>query len=250
MMMLPPVAAADPIAFGVGRALRFAIPRLRAAIMASRAATNSTTGATNISRMLEWTPEQWTAAQDAAIARGDMAEAQRLRDLHFKVSAPESKIQNKVQHASEESFNAFDTNRWKYGAVGEGNYFGTTPPTERPIKRDFYIKQERPLVIDDVQRESMFEDVMTTPQDVKNMGYDGVLVDYGKTPFSDFEMVEYNPNRIKLADAVTYSDNGIRIPLGKRDNFNMNDIRYALPFVLPSSKLSVKDEVDDTQLNN
>ena len=28
------------------------------------------------------TPEQWTAAQDAAIARGDMKEAQRLRDLH------------------------------------------------------------------------------------------------------------------------------------------------------------------------
>jgi hypothetical protein len=36
------------------------------------------------------TPAQWTAAQDAAIARGDMVEAQRLRDLHFKVSAPNS----------------------------------------------------------------------------------------------------------------------------------------------------------------
>ena len=35
-----------------------------------------------------WTPEQWTAAQDAAIARGDMAEAQRLRDLHFNINAP------------------------------------------------------------------------------------------------------------------------------------------------------------------
>jgi hypothetical protein len=38
------------------------------------------------------TPEQWTAAQDAAIARGDMAEAQRLRDLHFKVNAPEADV--------------------------------------------------------------------------------------------------------------------------------------------------------------
>jgi hypothetical protein len=43
--------------------------------------------AENAARM---TPEQWTAAQDAAIAKGDMAEAQRLRDLHFKVGAPNS----------------------------------------------------------------------------------------------------------------------------------------------------------------
>lgn len=38
------------------------------------------------------TPAQWTAAQDAAIVRGDMAESQRLRDLHFKVNAPNTKI--------------------------------------------------------------------------------------------------------------------------------------------------------------
>jgi len=39
------------------------------------------------------------------------------------------------------------------------------------------------------------------------------------------------PNKIKLADAVTYDDNGVRIPLGERDNFGINDIRYGLlPF--------------------
>ena len=38
---------------------------------------------------------------------------------------------------------------------------------------------------------------------------------------------------MKLADAVTYDDKGIRIPLGERDNFNSNDIRYALmPFII------------------
>ena len=32
--------------------------------------------------------------------------------------------------------------------------------------------------------------------------------------------------------AVTYNDKGIRIPLGGRDNFNINDIRYwLLPFI-------------------
>jgi hypothetical protein len=40
-----------------------------------------------------------------------------------------------------------------------------------------------------------------------------------------------NPNALKSADAVTYDDKGIRIPLGLRDNFNINDIRYGLvPF--------------------
>lgn len=49
-----------------------------------------------------------------------------------------------------------------------------------------------------------------------------------------FDMTEYvatKPNQIKSADAVTYDNNGVRIPLGKRDNFKINDIRYGLlPF--------------------
>ena len=41
------------------------------------------------------------------------------------------------------------------------------------------------------------------------------------------------PNKIKLADAVTYDDAGNIIPLSKRDNFNINDIRYGLlPWIL------------------
>ena len=39
--------------------------------------------------------------------------------------------------------------------------------------------------------------------------------------------------RTKLADAVTYNDNGIRIPLGDRHNFTINDIRW---FGQPSSR--------------
>lgn len=36
---------------------------------------------------------------------------------------------------------------------------------------------------------------------------------------------------IKSSNAVTYDDKGIKIPLGKRDNFKLNDIRYVLlPF--------------------
>ena len=42
------------------------------------------------------------------------------------------------------------------------------------------------------------------------------------------EIVIKKGNQLKSADAVTYDDNGVRIPLGERDNFNINDIRYGL----------------------
>jgi hypothetical protein len=41
-----------------------------------------------------------------------------------------------------------------------------------------------------------------------------------------------SPEDLKLADAITYDDAGNIIPLSKRDNFNINDIRYGLlPFL-------------------
>jgi hypothetical protein len=50
------------------------------------------------------------------------------------------------------------------------------------------------------------------------------------------EIVVRDPNQIKLADAVTYDDNGVRIPLGERDNFSNPDIRYSwLPWFLGGS---------------
>ena len=55
-------------------------------------------------------------------------------------------------------------------------------------------------------------------------GYDGVKW--------DIENAVFDGKQLKSADAVTYNDNGIRVPLGERDNFNLNDIRYGLiPFI-------------------
>jgi hypothetical protein len=46
------------------------------------------------------------------------------------------------------------------------------------------------------------------------------------------EVVVPRGEQIKSADAITYDDKGIRIPLGMRDNFKINDIRYGLlPFL-------------------
>jgi hypothetical protein len=72
-------------------------------------------------------------------------------------------------------------------------------------------------------------------EELKTAGYKGT-VDYKSGPSlgagSDaYEYTFFDPKQYKLADAITYDNNGVRIPLGKRDNFNINDIRYGLlPF--------------------
>lgn len=55
-------------------------------------------------------------------------------------------------------------------------------------------------------------------------GYDGFIDDFGsEIVIFDMEKVEA---KIKLADPVTYDDDGDVIPLSKRFNPNSNDIRY------------------------
>jgi hypothetical protein len=67
------------------------------------------------------------------------------------------------------------------------------------------------------------------------------------------ELAVKNPKNIKLADAVTFDDNGVRIPLGLRDNFGLNEIRWGLvPFgvgltgygLLKNQKTSTTHEAD------
>lgn len=187
------------------------------------------------------TPEQWTAAQDAAIARGDMAEAQRLRDLHFKVSAPNSVTHEVFHHGNKKPMNwyTFDPERvgtTDEGYSGAGYYFAPTRPASQYAKEHF----SRTL----------------GPHGEQNAGLSGgryhryvylngetkykPLVDHNWTTHTDFPFVDNRPievvvgdnRQIKLADAVTYDDKGVRIPLGERDNFNIKDIRYGLlPFV-------------------
>lgn len=198
------------------------------------------------------TPKQWTAAQDAAIAKGDIAEAQRLRDLHFKVSAPNTQIKDIQYHGSPYTFNVFDPAKrgnTDQGWFGKGYYF--TPSKDYAAMygktRPFYINAEdvytkgvgstwfgresspqakvwlkvqekrgngpkAEAILDDLRFSDAVRDAM--PQ---TKPYDGIFE----------EVVTRNNNQMKLADAVTYDDNGVRIPLGDRDNFNVNDIRWS-----------------------
>ena len=195
------------------------------------------------------TPEQWTAAQDAAIARGDMAEAQRLRDLHFKISASNTKVVDVagnpqlVIHKTPNDFTVFDNSRsigkLNWAATpkafeGENGVFATGAGTN-PKEMRLYVNMKNPHypTIDEGMEPAFIKE-----------GEDGILgiVDKDMTDFyksaSDagegfnMSLGVDNPYALKSANAVTYDNNGVRIPLGKRDNFNIDDIRYALfPFV-------------------
>lgn len=202
------------------------------------------------------TPEQWTAAQDAAIARGGMAEAQRLRDLHFKVSAPNTKVVDingnpqLVIHKTPSDFTVFDNSKsigrlnWAATpeAFGENKVFATGAGTN-PKEMRLYINMKNPHypTIDEGMEPAYI-----------NEGEDGILgiVDKDWTGLyksaSDagegfnMSLGVDNPYALKSADVVTYDDNGIRIPLGERDNFNINDIRYGLlPFGIGLTGLGV-----------
>ena len=97
------------------------------------------------------TPAQWTAAQDAAIARGNMTEAQRLRDLHFKVSAPNTQIKDIQYHGSKGNikFNVFDPKligQTDQGWAGRGYYFTSTKDYAKMYgsePRAFYINAKK-----------------------------------------------------------------------------------------------------------
>jgi len=210
--------------------------------------------AENAARM---TPEQWTAAQDAAIARGDWTEAQRLRDLHFKVSAPNTRIKDIQYHGAKGNtkFNVFNPNligQTDQGWAGRGYYF--TPSIDYAKMygsepRAFYINAQK---VHDGTASTYFGREDSPAANAfkiirKRHGNDGQQIldelassDAIKTSFLQTqpyngtfeEVVTRNNNQMKLADAVTYDNKGVRIPLGERDNFKLNDIRYGLlPFL-------------------
>lgn len=179
----------------------------------------------------KWTPEQWTAAQDAAIARGDMVEAQRLRDLHSTLTP--TATPGKYYRGTKTKRTSYP-DRHVDEEVGEMNgiYLTRKPKYARTYGdvEEFYLRSNNPLetegswtgVIDDAAR-----------AEIENAGYDAVVNNKFDTGFlnrllrnSRDETITFNGKNIKSADAVTYDNNGVRIPLGERDNFNINDIRY------------------------
>ena len=61
----------------------------------------------------------------------------------------------------------------------------------------------------------------------KTMPKETFLID-GNIKSSGIVIENFNPNDLKYSSAVTYDDLGNIIPLSKRDNFSIGDLRYSL----------------------
>lgn len=178
-------------------------------------------------------------AQDAAIVKGDMTEAQRLRDLHFVTKS--GITDNRVfAHSPPNKFTIFDKSYFgntDEGFNGKGFYFTNTwipenpsiskiqlgPHGEKPFmnygknKMYVYLKGDREFGVGNPTR-NFFDEPNTV----------GITSKYLYDRNKGVEVIVGNPNNIKSANAVTYDNNGIRIPLGERDNFMNPDIRWGL----------------------
>lgn len=195
----------------------------------------------------QWTPEQWTAAQDATIAKGDMAEAQRLRDLHFQVSAPNSVTYEVFHHGNTKpmdwyTFNPELVSTTDEGFSGAGYYFAPTKPASPYVKEHFphtlgpHGEQNAGLSGGKYHR-YVYLNGKTKYKPLRNHDW----TTHTDSPFVDnrpIEVVVGDNRQIKSADAVTYDDNGVRIPLGLRDNFRSKDIRYGIIPIIGGAALS------------
>jgi hypothetical protein len=238
------------------------------------------------------TPEQWAAAQDAAIAKGDMAEAQRLRDLHGNTNG--YKIRGSHASKVSDDFTEFNTGIKRKGTnrppsiyddykdLTAGAFFGDNSRgviDQFGKTRDYLLRIDKPLQADayNMRYDSLLppgttrEDIIKEVNNLRSKGYteeqidswikgqlsytaddyalkvfndnsyDGAIIkniyeghmnpDYMDDAITTTDYITTKPSQAKLRDAVTYDDKGVRIPLGLRDNFKLNDIRYGiLPF--------------------
>ena len=113
--------------------------------------------------------------------------------------------------------------------IKEVNNLRSKGYTEEQI--DSWIKGQLSYTADDYALK-VFNDNSYDGAIIKNI-YEGHMnPDYMEDAIPTTDYIITKSNQAKLADAVTYDDNGVRIPLGERDNFKRNDIRYGLiPFV-------------------
>ena len=188
------------------------------------------------------TDTQWDAAYNAAVKSRDITEVQRLRDLHFRLKAPNTPVVDVngnpqlVYHKTPNEFTEFDNSR----SIGNLNWFATpnaygengvlaTGAGKNPSTMKLYINMKNPHkpTIDEGMEPAYI-----------NEGEDGILgiIDKDMTNYfpSSNEAGEGfmmsggvdNPFALKSAEAITRDDAGNIIPLSMRDNFSVKDIRY------------------------
>lgn len=209
------------------------------------------------------TDEMWDEAYNAAITSNDLVEAQRLRDLHFKAKAPNTKVVDsngnpiKTYHGNmtgdshyrNQGVNPYSTARSSGRSSG---YFSSSSEkiadsyrfTPDAKTHQVYLNYEDPLVID--ARGAHYTSIGTDHVANKafSQGRDGVIIKnvedagmgrisgpiVGKDRIAD-DFIS-TAGRAKSSDAVTkrvniFTGEDEIIPLSERDNFLNPDIRYS-----------------------
>ena len=209
------------------------------------------------------TDSQWDEAYNAAIANNDLNEAQRLRDLHFKVKAPNTKVIDsngnpiKTYHGNmigdsdyhSKGLNPYSTNRSSRGSSG---YFSSSSEEIADSYRltpdakihQVYLNYERPLVIDAQGAHYSTIGTDRIANKAFSQGSDGVIIRnvedagigringpvVGEARIADDYISTVG--RAKSSDAVTkrvniFTGKDEIIPLSERDNFLNPDVRYS-----------------------
>lgn len=192
------------------------------------------------------TPDsEWDNAYNTALGAGDMEEVQRLRDLHFRAKAPDTKIVDEkgmplhTYHGSPNNFTVFDPNRSNGGNYGEGFYFSPrVDVAQRYATKDGNIM--------DTYLNLKTEDIFPNDRYGEIKYNDGAILadQVGRKNLKYAKEFRVNrPNQIKLAGPVTYDDDGNVIPLSKRDDFTKNDTRWGIfPWLFGTSLLMQNNE--------
>ena len=148
---------------------------------------------------------KWDIPYMKAIKAGNIAEAQRLRDLHFMDKAPNTIVKKTLYHGTNSDFKTFDASKgitykgvWLAESKDIANRYGKNT-------KSIYANFENPTTY------------IINSDDQPN-GFIG----------GDGTYYTSNTNLLKSKDAITYDDAGNIIPLSQRDNFNVNDIRYSI----------------------
>lgn len=202
------------------------------------------------------TDKEWDDLYNKALKSGDKIELQRLRDAHFKVKAPNTKIVDNegnvkpVYRGDKENYNVLRESHID-SEVGDMQGIYTTFDKKYAKQygnvNSYYVNSEDPLYTNGRWTGVINEQVKN---DILDNGYDLIINEnFDNTPkiLEPFikkrtENILFDNTKIKSANSVTYDDAGDIIPLSKRDNFNSPDIRYGLiPIGLGGLGLSTLD---------
>ena len=168
-----------------------------------------------------------------AVKSGNKSKAQKLVQQAAEAAMPKSVVRDskgkllKTYHYTNSNFTAFDRSTARTGNEMDGFFFAPDAESTREYgKRQIVAYLNITNLAVDPVLDRKFDDSGTLLREkLAAQGYDGVArTENGKI----YEYMVFDPEQIKLADAVTYDDAGNAIPLSERFNMGKKDIRYSL----------------------